>query len=135
MPEEKQAENQQLGINYYYETRILGYLNKANHYRDERRFEEAIANYTKAIALEQNVAYYVLRANCYKECEQYKKAIADYNIAINLEPNPYYLMCREDCYKKLNQKRNNDSDTKDNVDTNLVLKPSKIKGYGRVMDF
>ncbi len=52
------------------------------------KYDEAIAEYTKAIELDPNFAYaYNNRGVAYKNKGQYDLAIADYNRAIELDPN------------------------------------------------
>ena len=52
------------------------------------KYDEAIAEYTKAIELDPNFAYaYNNRGVAYKNIGQYDLAIADYNRAIELDPN------------------------------------------------
>ena len=55
---------------------------------EQGRWEEAIAEYNKAIDLDPNLAIvYNNRGAAYFETEQYDLAIADFNKAIELDPN------------------------------------------------
>ena len=57
-------------------------------------FENAIAEFTKAIAINpKNAAYYVQRGLAYRDSAQFTKAIADFTMALPLDPNnptPYF---------------------------------------------
>ncbi len=64
------------------------YNNQGCDLYDEGRYDEAIAEYTKAIELDQNDArYYCNRGIAYNQKGQYDLAIADYNKAIELDQN------------------------------------------------
>ncbi|KAG0738980.1 hypothetical protein G6F57_000187 [Rhizopus arrhizus] len=62
----------------------------------EKRFEEAIKEYTSAIIKDSSVpVYYTNRALCYLKLEKYDQVISDCRRAIELDPNivkGYYLL-------------------------------------------
>ncbi|EIE84691.1 hypothetical protein RO3G_09401 [Rhizopus delemar RA 99-880] len=54
----------------------------------EKRFEEAIKEYTSAIIKDSSVpVYYTNRALCYLKLEKYDQVISDCRRAIELDPN------------------------------------------------
>jgi tetratricopeptide (TPR) repeat protein len=64
------------------------YSNRGIAYRAVQRTEQAIADYTQAIALKPDLAdAYYNRANAYGEKRLYDQAIADYTVAIRLAPD------------------------------------------------
>ena len=55
---------------------------------DKREYDDAIADYTKAIALDSNLAAaYTNRGLAYEKKDEVDRAIADYTKAIALDPN------------------------------------------------
>jgi len=64
------------------------YLEKGNSCFNSKKFEEAIENYNKTIALNPNVStVYVLRGNAYASLKKHEEAIEDYDKAADLDPN------------------------------------------------
>ena len=64
------------------------YRSRGNAYRRQQKYDKAIADYNRALALEPNHRWaYVNRGNAYRRQQKYDKAIADYNRALALEPN------------------------------------------------
>jgi tetratricopeptide (TPR) repeat protein len=70
------------------------HLKKGDSYADEGKWNEAIAEYTKAIELKPDfVEAYSNRASVYTDMGEYDKAIVDCTKAIELDPQstiPYY---------------------------------------------
>ncbi|WP_072622139.1 tetratricopeptide repeat protein [Spirulina major] len=57
---------------------VYAYYNRSNAYSDMNRYEEAIADYTRAIELDSKLAHvYANRGDLYKALKQYETAIAD----------------------------------------------------------
>ena len=55
---------------------------------DKGKYDDAIADYTEAIALDPNVATaYTIRGDAYAEKGEFDRAIADFTKAIGLDPN------------------------------------------------
>jgi lipoprotein NlpI len=68
-------------------TRALAYLNRGNVYADQRRFEEAMADYEAALALAPDlVEAHLSRGRLYEEGGLYDQAIADYAAIVALQP-------------------------------------------------
>ena len=66
-----------------------GFYNLGSAYHDEKQFDKAIENYTKAISIKPNhVKAYTNRGNAYDEKGQTYKAIEDYMKALAI--NPYH---------------------------------------------
>lgn len=64
------------------------YYNRGNVYYLKRQYENAIADYKKAISIDRNYesAHYQL-ANCYKALRRYRPALQQYKISLNLIPD------------------------------------------------
>ena len=70
------------------ENRSFAYTNRGNAYDDKGEVDRAIADYTKAIALDPNYAFaYNNRGLTYEKKGEIDRAIADYTKAIALDPN------------------------------------------------
>jgi hypothetical protein len=68
-------------------SQAVEHYNKGVELSSEGKYDEAIAEYDKAIANDQNYANaYLNRGYCYLMKKQYPIAIADYSQAINLNP-------------------------------------------------
>ena len=68
-------------------TRAKAYYNRGNAYDDKGEVDIAIADFTKAIALNPNYALaYNNRGNAYGRKGDYDRAIADFGRAIKLNP-------------------------------------------------
>jgi tetratricopeptide (TPR) repeat protein len=64
------------------------YSNRAIAYSDSGLYDQAIADYNKAISLDpKNARYFFDRGEAYRKSRLYDKAIADYSHAIALNPN------------------------------------------------
>ncbi len=64
------------------------YYNRGDVYDDQRQFNRAIADYTRAMELRANYAKaYGNRGVTYEKMGQRKKAIADYRQAVRIRPN------------------------------------------------
>jgi protein O-mannosyl-transferase len=61
------------------------YYNRGLIYASQKRYKEALDNYTKAISLMPTFQAYNNRGNTYNRLGRYKEAIADYTSAIGLE--------------------------------------------------
>jgi predicted negative regulator of RcsB-dependent stress response len=82
---------------------VKGWWYRADAYRLLKNNSEAIADYTKALELDERVNFYQRRGDCYYNSGQYTEAEIDYNRALELEPeNALYWFYRGDCYVKLN---------------------------------
>ena len=62
------------------------YYNRGNAKYELKQYQEAIADYDKAIELNQKMCRYYNRGNAKYELKQYQEAIADFNKAIELNP-------------------------------------------------
>jgi len=70
------------------------YLDQANLYRDEKRYNEAITLYSKAGSFGEHYTFFEERARTYRDMKDYDHAIEDVNHAISLRPaaaTPYCL--------------------------------------------
>jgi tetratricopeptide (TPR) repeat protein len=64
------------------------YYDRGNGYRNKGLYDQAIADYTQAIALKPDKANaYYNRGGAYEEKGQRDQAIADYRMALKLAPN------------------------------------------------
>lgn len=64
------------------------YNNRGNAYIDLKKYNEAIADFTKALELKPDYAEaYLNRGTVYDELKKYNEAIADYSKAIELKPD------------------------------------------------
>jgi len=63
------------------------HLEQGSAYREQGRFDKAIAEYTKAIEADPNLALAYNNRGCvYSWKKDYERAIADFNKAIELDP-------------------------------------------------
>lgn len=77
------------------------YSKRADAYVMKNEYDQAIADYTKAIALKPDAALYNDRGNAYSAQHLYDQAIDDYTKAIALDPKkPIYYDNRADQYIK-----------------------------------
>lgn len=76
---------------------------KGDDYYAAKNYNEAIKQFTLAIALEPNFAKgYWFRADANRELEQFDEAIKDYTTALSIEPkNPKFFKLRGDSYYDL----------------------------------
>lgn len=66
----------------------ITYYNRGDVYDDQRRFNRAIADYTRAMELRANYAdAYGNRGVTYEKMGRRKKAVADYRQAVRIRPN------------------------------------------------
>jgi len=64
------------------------YLERANLYKQRKRYSKAIMDYTEVLKeVTGNADVYVARGVCYQELNQLDAAISDYKKAIELQPN------------------------------------------------
>ena len=85
---------------------------KGNDYFEEGRFDDAIAEYSKAIELDPTNAYfYSMRSWGHSENGDYELAIADLDKAIELEPNNGgFFYNRSDVYRRMGDAARADAD-------------------------
>jgi len=76
------------------------YNRRANTQYNEKNYDAAIENYTKAIELEEAAIYYNNRGNAYYNKGNYDSAIEDYTKAIGLTKNETYYNNRGNTYFK-----------------------------------
>ncbi len=81
------------------------YNNRGNAYKNTRQYDNAIADYTKAIRLDPSYVFgYNGRGNALLAMGEYDRAIADYNQALSLDPNyAYAYNGRGNAFKKKRQ--------------------------------
>lgn len=81
----------------------LPYDNRGNAYAMSGNYQQAINDYSRAIALNQGYAgTYTNRGTAYRSMGNYQQALSDYNRAIELEPeNAMAYRNRGDTYNKL----------------------------------
>jgi len=96
------VQNSPIGENHI---SAIGYMNRAHICKEQGQFEQAIANYTKAIELDtQNVEAYIGRGTAYHADDQHDMAISDYTKAIEIEPMNAKAYCwRAGAYRIKNQ--------------------------------
>lgn len=87
-------------LNYYKNT-PLPYNNRANHYRDQKRFDLALADYSQAIKYKAGHGTYNSRAKLYFQKNEDEKALLDYDKAISLHPSAEYYVNRGAAKAKL----------------------------------
>ena len=64
----------------------LKYVEKGHEYFEAKDYNNAVAEYTKAIEIRpKDSLYYDYRGNAYYELQDYQKALKDYNDAITIE--------------------------------------------------
>lgn len=65
-------------------------ITQAETKQDQKKFDEAIKLYSKAIEIsEDSSSYYFKRGTCYHEMDKFKEAIDDYTQAIKLDKNNF----------------------------------------------
>ena len=81
-------------------------------FRGTKNYEDAIEDYTKAIAIEPNSVFaYLLRGDSKSKLGDYQGAIDDYTKAIAIEPNKAYLYnYRSESKRKLGDNEGADED-------------------------
>ena len=87
------------------------YISRGN-FRGTKNYEDAIEDYTKAIAIEPNSVFaYRLRGDSKSKLGDYQGAIDDYTKAIDIEPNKAYLYnYRSESKRKLGDNEGADVD-------------------------
>jgi tetratricopeptide (TPR) repeat protein/S1-C subfamily serine protease len=64
------------------------YSNRGNIYKDQKKWDLALADYNKALTLNpNNPRAYIARADVYEERKEWDLALADYNRAIEIDAN------------------------------------------------
>jgi tetratricopeptide (TPR) repeat protein len=86
-------------------TMVLALTNRGAAYRMKNLYDQAIADFTQAIALNPNLAVaYVARAGSYVQKKMYDQAIADCTLAISLQPaDPVAYAARGFAYEEKGQ--------------------------------
>jgi tetratricopeptide (TPR) repeat protein len=104
----------------------LPYRNRANYRRDEQRYEEALADYSAAIALKPDGALYNSRAKLYFNLQKYPEAMENYNLAIGMDSTKgEYYVNRGAVFALTNQLQRSLQD----FDKGLALAPDHANGY------
>ena len=68
------------------EKRLDFYINRGNIYFEHKKWDLALADYNKAIAISPHVYAYIYRGRLYEEQKKWDLALADYNKAITISP-------------------------------------------------
>ena len=84
------------------------YIDRGHIYNSVKKYSKAIADYTKALEIEQDAFTYRSRADAYMALKKYKYAIKDLKNAVRLESkkkekNSDYLVKLADCYEEAGQ--------------------------------
>ena len=84
------------------------YLNRGWLFYKQRKYKQAIADYTTVIEKsKQSIYAYANRANALMDDKQYQLAIADINYCIKLDPkHPNFHFAKAECYHQLKQDKN-----------------------------
>jgi len=85
----------------YYKNTPLPYNNRANHFRDQKKFDLALQDYNQAIHYKAGHATYNSRAKLFFQKNEDEKAILDYDKAISLHPTAEYYVNRGAAKAKL----------------------------------
>jgi tetratricopeptide (TPR) repeat protein len=93
----KEAEN---------ETKL--HIDKALKFFEQKKFEEAVEEYTLAINLSEDKdkpkpKFHFLRGHCYRAQKQWEMCIVDYTAAIDAEPIANYLLFRGIVFRTVKQ--------------------------------
>jgi protein O-mannosyl-transferase len=115
----------------YYDKTTLPFGNRANYYRTNKMYKEAISDYNSAIALRSEPQTHNSRARLYfdtagNDTTILRKALNDYNKAIELSPKDgEFRINRGATYARLG----NIVKAIENINEGLVLKPDHETGY------
>ncbi|MCC6453013.1 MAG: tetratricopeptide repeat protein [Acidobacteria bacterium] len=126
--------NEAIRINKY---NSHAYSTRASYYKALKKHNNALIEYTKAIAIDPSPApTYVSRGNLYAEMKNYQFAIADFSKAIESDHNAgafnsSYYTARADAYEKAGEKEKALRDLTTIIDT----KPKDSFGYGMRASF
>ena len=81
------------------------YNNRGLVYKDLRQFDNAMADFSKAIELQPDNSIYANRGDIYIAINEYEKAVEEYSIAISKDSkNWVYYYTRGNGYTRLNKK-------------------------------
>lgn len=115
----------------YYDKTTLPFGNRANFYRDKKMYNEALADYASAIALQPGPQTFNSRARLYfdtagNDRATLEKALSDYNEAIKLSPKDgEFWINRGATYARLGDIKT----ALENIDQGLQFKPDHASGY------
>jgi Tfp pilus assembly protein PilF len=110
-----------------YQTVSIAYYNRGAVYADRKEFEQALADYTKAIQLKPGyLDAYVNRGNIFRDKKMDEEAIQDYIKAIQLQPDfPTAYFNRGTVF--MNEKRTDEA--LNDFDMAIKLKPDFTDAY------
>lgn len=75
------------------------YYNRGMRHEDAKRYDEALADYAKAIELDsQRVDPWFTRSSLYAEQEEYRKAVADLSKILEINPRYYFAWFNRGLY-------------------------------------
>lgn len=111
----------------YYDKTTLPFGNRANFYRSQKKYDEALVDYNKAISLKEDPQTYNSRARLYfdtaNDSTRLLLALKDYNRAIELKPNDgEFWVNRGATYARLG----NLEKAIENINTGLKFKPDHL---------
>lgn len=114
----------------YYNQTTLPFGNRANFYRAQKMYDEALVDYDKAIKLKEDPQTYNSRARLYfdtaTDSTRLLLALKDYNRAIELKPDDgEFWVNRGATYARLG----NLDKAIENINTGLKFKPDHETGY------
>jgi len=77
-----------IGQSVYKTYSFSSYISQGNKYYAEGKYQDAISNYSQAIAINSKLVYpYMLRADAYAHLEDYSNMEQDFEMAIKLDPS------------------------------------------------
>lgn len=109
----------------YYRNTPLPYNNRANFYRDQKKFDLALEDYSSAIKYKAGHATYNSRAKLFFQRNEDEKALLDYDKAIQLHPSAEYYVNRGAAKAKLGRT----AEAFDDINKGLSLDPKWKTGY------
>lgn len=114
----------------YYNQTTLPFGNRANYYRSQKMYDEALIDYDKAIKLKEDPQTFNSRARLYfdtaTDSTRLLLALRDYNKAIELKPDDgEFWVNRGATYARLG----NLDKAIENINTGLKFKPDHETGY------
>jgi len=81
----------------------FAYISRAKAFTGKKDYDRAIADYEKALELDQSALVYLGRGDMYIEKQDYERAISDFNKALEVCGND---ICRKDAKKSLKNAQN-----------------------------
>ncbi|MBK9107722.1 MAG: tetratricopeptide repeat protein [Saprospiraceae bacterium] len=109
----------------YYKNTPLPYNNRANFYRDQKKFDLALQDYSNAIKYKAGHATYNSRAKLFFQRNEDEKALLDYDKAISLNPIAEYYVNRGAAKAKLGRTEEAFAD----INKGLSVDPNWKTGY------